>query len=107
MAGYQFDIGSEAIFPVSPDGLAEWARIRGGKMPHPNVFRRYYTNPNRFGLTLPTLVVGGRRMTSAAAIRWFIEATSTVANARPAASGEPEAVAATQGSRRSLGVGSA
>lgn len=74
-AEYRFDLDSEELFDLETAGqrLARW---RGGKPVHKNGVARWCRTPSNTGILLPSLMVGGRRLTSEGALRWWIAASS-------------------------------
>jgi len=97
---YVFELGTEPMLDM-PAAAAAWERLFGNR-PHKNGLRRLYTRPNRHGLVLPTLLAGGRRMTSEAAIRWYVESSTAAASRRPCASQNVATVAMTPSEREAL-----
>lgn len=77
---YTFAIGTEPMIDM-PQAAKVWEQWFG-RRPHKNALRRLYTRPNRHGIVLPTILAGGRRKTSEAAIRWFVSACTAAANGR-------------------------
>lgn len=96
---YAFDLGREPMI-VLPAAVKLWEKWFGLR-PHLNQLRRLYSRPNRHGLILPTMLVGGRRMTSEAALRWYFEATSA-ASRRPFVPPNGATVAMTPSERDTL-----
>src|SRR5688572_24079254 len=98
-SSYAIDPGTERLVHVSdiPALVERW----GARRPHRNAITRWRTAGLR-GIQLPTVLVGGRRYSSEAALRWWVAATSAASTDATAPTHPPGSGSCTASQRAAL-----